>query len=149
MLAVGDRAPEFSLCDQSGTVHALGECRGAWALLYFYPKDDTPGCTTEACSVRDNWNVLKNKLKIFGISADSIASHKKFAEKYHLPFPLLADVGRAVVNAYGVGSPSDGIMRTSFLIQPDGVVAKVYEKVQPAVHISEVLTDLIQLQKSS
>src|SRR3989338_2164954 len=129
MITLGNRAPEFSLSDQSGKTHTLADYLGAWVFLYFYPKDDTPGCTIEACSVRDNWKELKKMAQIFGISTDSIESHKKFAYKYELPFPLLADENHAVVNAYGVwgkkkfmGHEYEGTMRTSFLINPKGIV---------------------------
>lgn len=149
MIQAGQQAPEFSLPDQDGTSHALASHRGAWVLLYFYPKDDTPGCTTEACSIRDNWTAVSKLAHVFGVSADSIKSHKKFAEKYSLNFPLLADTDRAVINAYGVwgkkkfmGREYEGILRTSFLIKPDGSVARVYEDVKPATHVAEVLKDL-------
>ena len=99
----GDNAPDFSLADQNGAVHTLKQYAGKWVVLYFYPKDDTPGCTKEACSFRDNLGaVTKKGAVILGVSGDSTASHRKFADKYDLPFPLLSDPDKAVINAYGV-----------------------------------------------
>lgn len=150
MIKEGTQAPEISLPDQEGKVHTLSMYRGKWVLVYFYPKDDTPGCTKEACAIRDADPDLRSlDAVVLGVSTDTVASHKKFAEKYQLPFPLLADVDRAVVDAYGVWGPKnfmgrdyEGILRTSFLIDPDGVVRKVYEQVKPEVHAAEVLADL-------
>jgi len=149
-LKVGSLAPNFTLLDQSGTPQSLSDFRGEWVLLYFYPKDDTPGCTREACMIRDNFPEFKKlKLRVFGISIDSVKSHKKFGEKYKLPFTLLADDEKKVVNAYGVwakkkfmGREYMGILRTSFLIDPKGKIAKIYEQVRPAEHAEEVLRDL-------
>lgn len=146
----GNTAPDFSLLDQDEKPHTLSNYRGRWVLLYFYPKDDTPGCTKEACMLRDTFPRFENvHADVFGVSKDSVASHKKFAEKYNLPFPLLADTEGAVVNAYGVwgkkkmmGREYDGIFRTSFLIDPDGVIKKVYESVKPEIHAEQVLEDL-------
>ncbi len=148
-------APNFTLPDQVGQVHKLSDQRGQWVLLYFYPKDDTPGCTTEACSLRDHLPRFKKmKAVVFGISADSVRSHAKFAEKYQLPFTLLADEDKEVVKAYGVwakkkfmGREYIGILRTSFLIDPKGKIAKIYEKVKPETHAEEVLKDLETLQQ--
>ncbi len=148
-LSVGDKAPEFSLPDQDGKVHALRDLKGSWTLLYFYPKDDTPGCTTEACGIRDAWaEFKKRKLRVIGVSVDPVKRHKKFAEKYELPFTLLADEGKDMVNAYGVwgkkkfmGREYMGIKRWSFLIDPDGKIFKVYEDVKPAAHAQEILAD--------
>jgi peroxiredoxin Q/BCP len=150
MRATGTPAPDFSLPDQHGTIHSLSQYLGKWVLLYFYPKDDTPGCTKEACAIRDADPDLSSLGAIvLGVSADSVKSHKKFAEKYNLAFPLLADEERQVVDAYGVwgakkfmGREYEGILRTSFLIGPDGVIAKVYESVKPETHAEEVLADL-------
>ncbi len=152
-LHVGDAAPLFSLPDQTGTVHSLKDFWGSWILLYFYPKDDTPGCTTEACSLRDAWSDFsKQKVKVFGISTDPVKSHAKFAEKFHLPFPLLADSEKTMVEDYGVwgkkkfmGREYLGTMRTSFLIDPKGKIAKIYESVKPALHAEEVLKDLKEM----
>lgn len=146
----GSLAPDFTLLDQDGVAHTLSEYQGKRVLLYFYPKDDTPGCTKEACMLRDALpDFTKLDAVVFGVSADSVKSHKKFAEKYGLPFTLLADENKEVVNAYGVwgkkkmmGREYDGIFRTSFLIAPTGTIEKVYENVKPEVHAAEVLRDL-------
>lgn len=150
MPAVGSRAPAFSLPDQDGVMHTLDEVKGKWALLYFYPKDATPGCTVEAQTLRDAFPDFGSlDAVVFGISADSVASHKKFAEKHNLPFTLLADTEKKMVQAYGVwgkkkmmGREYDGIFRTSFLIAPDGTIAHIYENVKPAEHAAEVLADI-------
>lgn len=149
----GAPAPDFTLLDQDGVSHTLSSYRGKYVLIYFYPKDDTPGCTKEACAIRDAFpDFGKLNAVVFGISADSVQKHKKFAEKYNLPFTLLADENRKAVNAYGVwglkkfmGREYEGIFRTSFLIAPDGTIAKVYESVKPEVHAAEVLIDLKEL----
>jgi peroxiredoxin Q/BCP len=154
-LKIGSKAPAISLPDQDGKTQKLSDHLGQWVLIYFYPKDDTPGCTTEACSLRDNFPKLgKLKAKVFGISTDSVASHKKFADKYKLPFTLLADVDKKVVEKYEVwaeksmyGRKYFGILRNSFLIDPQGKIIQIYEKVKPAIHADEVLTDLKELQK--
>lgn len=154
-LIVGERAPEFSLSDQDGTMHTLGEYKGSWVLLYFYPKDDTTGCTKEACTLRDEFpNFGALRAVVLGVSIDSVESHKKFAQKYSLPFTLLADEDRQLVEAYGVwgkkrmmGREYMGTRRTSFLIDPRGAIAKIYEGVKPAVHAQEVLRDLEELAK--
>lgn len=146
----GTPAPDFTLLDQDGIAHTLSAHRGSWVLLYFYPKDDTPGCTKQACMLRDalpNFTALD--AVAYGISVDSVKSHKKFADKYGLPFMLLADENKEVVNAYGVwgkkkmmGREYDGIFRTSFLIAPNGTIEKVYENVKPELHAEQVLKDL-------
>ena len=143
---IGSIAPDFTLPDQDGKEHTLSHHRGAWVLLYFYPKDDTPGCTREACMIRDafpDFGALN--AKVFGISVDSIESHKKFAGKYQLPFTLLADTDKKAVKLYGVQGKLF-TLRTSFLIDPDGRIAKVYENVKPAEHAKEVLEDLRRLR---
>ena len=154
----GKPAPEFSLPDQDGKMHALADYRRQWVVLYFYPKDDTPGCTTQACAIRDSLpDFGKLSAVVLGTSADSVESHKKFAEKYALPFTLLADEKKEVVNAYGVWGPKKmmglevikGILRTSFLISPEGVIAKVYESVKPAEHAPMLLADLEALRARS
>lgn len=150
MPSVGSVAPDFTLPDQDGVMHTLSRYRGRPVLLYFYPKDDTPGCTKEACALRDaDPDFSKLDAVVLGVSADSVKSHKKFAEKYELQFPLLADEHKEVVNAYGVWGPKkfmgreyEGILRTSFLIAPAGTIVKVYEKVKPEMHAAEVLEDL-------
>ena len=150
-LQVGQLAPEFTLSDQDGKNHKLSDYRGRRVLIYFYPKDDTPGCTQEACALRDNFPTFKkDQVEILGISADLIKSHKKFAEKYKLPFTILSDEEKKVVKDYGVwakkkfmGREYFGINRTSFLIDAQGKIIKIYEKVQPAIHAEEVLADLM------
>ncbi len=146
MIHIGQKAPDFLLQDQNGETHSLAKYRGKKVLLYFYPKDDTPGCTTEACSFRDNYQALQESgLVVLGVSKDSVKSHKKFADKYELPFPLLADEDTSVCQAYGVwklkkfmGREYMGIDRMSFLIDEEGKIAKVYEEVKPKEHVSEV-----------
>ena len=148
-------APDFALSDQDNVVHSLADYRGKWILLYFYPKDDTPGCTTEAISIKYSFpDFTKLNIQVLGVSVDSVASHKKFATKYELPFPLLADIEKVVVNKYGVwgakktmGHEHDGIFRTSFLIDPEGKIAKIYEKVKPDLHVEEVLKDLREMKR--
>lgn len=151
--AIGEKAPEFTLPDQDNVQHALSSYAGKWVLLYFYPKDDTPGCTIEACTIRDQFKDF-NKIDavVLGVSTDSVASHKKFATAYELPFTLLADETKEVVGRYGVfgekkfmGRTYMGTKRMSFLIDPKGNIAKVYEKVKPENHASEVLADLAAL----
>lgn len=154
MPIAGNTAPDFRLPDQDGAVHSLKDERGRWVLLYFYPKDMTPGCTKEACAVRDTFpSFEKLNAVVWGVSADSVESHKKFAESYNLRFPLLADTEKKAIAAYGVwqeknmmGRKYMGIVRSSFLIDPEGNIAKVYEKVKPELHAEEVLSDLKTLQ---
>ena len=155
-LKIGGKAPAFSLPDQDGKMHALKDYAGKWVLLYFYPKDDTPGCTVEACMIRDRWADFKKAgLVVLGASADAVKKHAKFAAKYELPFTLLADEAKTMVNDYGVwakkkfmGREYMGILRNSFLIDPDGKIAKIYEGVKPAEHAEEVLNDLKALKKA-
>lgn len=150
MPPLNSKAPDFTLQDQSGKEHTLSKYLGRWVLLYFYPKDDTAGCTKEACMIRDAFPRFDGvHAHVFGVSTDSVESHKKFAEKYQLPFSLLADTEKQVVNAYGVwgekkmmGKTYMGTKRTSFLIDPEGVIRKIYEGVKPEVHAEEVLADL-------
>jgi peroxiredoxin Q/BCP len=140
-------APDFSLPDETGKVHKLSDYLGKNVLLYFYPKDDTTGCTTEACNFRDDYSAYqKAGVVILGISPDSKESHSKFKAKYHLPFTLLADEGHIVHDLYGVwglkksyGRESLGVLRTTFLISPNGKIKKVFEHVKPAEHSQEVL----------
>lgn len=151
MIKVGNKAPKFSLQDQNGTTHTLSQYLGKKILLYFYPKDDTPGCTTEACNFRDGYEMFtKMGLVILGVSKDGIESHKKFAEKFSLPFPLLADESTDVSQAYGVwkekkfmGRKYMGINRTSFLIDEKGVISKIYEGVKANEHAKDVEGDLV------
>lgn len=150
MPAPGTLAPDFTLLDQDGVAHTLSAHRGSRVLIYFYPKDDTPGCTKQACMLRDAMPELsKLDAIVFGISPDSVKSHRKFADKYGLPFTLLADEGHAVTETYGVwgrkkfmGREYDGVFRTSFLIDEDGKVMRVYENVKPELHADQVLADL-------
>ncbi len=147
---VGKAAPDFKLPDQNGDMHSLKQYRGRWVVLYFYPKDDTPGCTVEACSFRDNFSVLKKlDAAVLGVSTDSAKKHAKFAEKYELPFTLLADEEKKVVELYGVwgkkkfmGREYMGTNRVSFLIDPKGKISKIYNAVKPAEHVAEVLADM-------
>jgi peroxiredoxin Q/BCP len=146
---VGDRVPEFELSDQSGQLHSLEDYRDQWVVLYFYPKDETPGCTTEACEFRDNIFEFKRlNAQVLGVSLDDVESHKQFAEKYSLPFPLLADIQGKVSEAYGVKTRMFGMKmakRQTFLISPDGTLAKHYEKVDVDEHSNEVLADLEEM----
>lgn len=152
-LKVGDNAPDFELPDQDGKIHKLSDYQGQKILVYFYPKDNTPGCTIEACQIRDDFPKFNSiKAEVLGISTDSVESHKKFSQKHNLPFTLLADANKEVVKAYGVYKPKKflgkeflGTQRTSFLIDGDGKIAKIYEKVKPTLHAKEVLRDLANL----
>ena len=148
-VAVGDPAPEFELSDQDGQLHSLEDYRNQWVVLYFYPKDDTPGCTTEACEFRDNiFTFKKINAQILGVSLDDAESHAKFAEKHGLPFPLLADVEGKASDAYGVKTKMFGMTvakRQTFVIGPNGTIAKHYAKVNPAEHSEQVLADLKDL----
>jgi len=148
--AVGAAAPEFRLQDQSGKWHALKDYRGKWVVLYFYPKDDTPGCTTQACEFRDNIFAYREiGAVILGVSVDDVASHKDFAEKHSLPFPILADSEKKAATDYGTLTKYLGIAelarRDTFIIDPKGNVAKHYVKVDPKGHSELVLADLKQL----
>lgn len=145
-IVVGAPAPEFELLDQAGQLHSLEDYRDRWVVLYFYPKDDTPGCTTEACEFRDNIFAFNEmNAQILGVSFDDAKSHKKFAEQYSLPFPLLADTEGKAAEAYGVKTKMLGMTvakRQTFLINPAGDLAKHYDSVKPATHSVEVLADL-------
>jgi thioredoxin-dependent peroxiredoxin len=148
---VGSAAPAFHLQDQAGAWHGLNEYRGKWLVLYFYPKDDTPGCTTQACEFRDNiFAFNKVGAVILGISVDSVASHKQFAEEHKLPFTLLADSTKETATAYGVLHSVLGLMeiarRETFIIDPQGRIAKHYAAVDPKGHSQLVLADLKALQ---
>ena len=150
--AVGKPAPAFKLQDQDGKWHSLADYKGKWVAVYFYPKDDTPGCTTQACSFRDNVFAFdKEGAVILGISVDSVADHKAFAEKHGLPFTLLADPTKAVTKEYGVLKTYMGVMemarRDTYIIDPQGRVAKHYESVNPDGHSKIVLEDLKTLKK--
>ena len=148
-LKPNQKAPIFKLPDQDGKIHSLEDYKGKWVLLYFYPKDDTPGCTKEACAIRDSFPDFKKlKITVLGVSTDSVKSHGKFVEKYKLPFTLLSDESKSLVDKYGVwakkkfmGREYMGTLRTSFLINPEGKIAKIYENVKPEIHAEEVLED--------
>jgi peroxiredoxin Q/BCP len=148
-LTVGQSAPEFELSDQTGQLHSLEDYRDQWVVLYFYPKDETPGCTIEACEFRDKIFAFKKfNAQILGVSLDDVESHQKFAEHHSLPFPLLADIEGKAADAYGVKTKMSGMTvakRQTFLIGPDGTLAKHYEKVKPAEHSAQVLADLKEL----
>ena len=152
-LKVGDPAPDFVLKDENGHKHSLSAYQGQPVVLYFYPKDDTPGCTTEACNFRDDYSIYEDvDVAILGVSADDEVSHMAFKKKFDLPFPLLADVEKEVVNLYGVwgkkkmyGREYDGIHRTTFLIDSDGNIAKIFERVKPSIHSEEVLNAIESL----
>ena|SRR6185436_8260475 len=156
-LHIGQPAPFFEAPDQDGKTRTLSEFQGSWLLLYFYPKDDTPGCTKEACGLRDHYAPLKAQgLQIIGVSIDSASSHRKFADKYHLPFTLLSDVDHTIVTAYGAwqeksmyGKTYMGTVRMSFLIDPSGVIRQIYPKVKPEEHAEEILHDLHTLLAKS
>lgn len=148
-LALGQPAPEFELSDQNGQLHSLEDYRDQWVVLYFYPKDQTPGCTTEACEFRDNIFAFRDiNAQILGVSLDDAESHQKFAEKYGLPFPLLADIEGKASEAYSVKTRMFGMKvakRQTFVIDPDGKLAKHYENVKPSEHSQQVLADLKEL----
>ncbi len=146
----GDRAPAFSLKDQDGKVHDLKDYAGQTVVLYFYPKDDTPGCTKEACSFRDNHDAIQEAgAVVLGVSTDDAASHQAFRTKYELPFPLLVDEGAKVASAYGAwgekvlyGKTVIGMIRSTFVIGPDGTFKKVWKQVQAEGHAEHVLKAL-------
>ena len=152
MIEAGQAAPEFELGTDSGDTVSLASLRGKPVVLYFYPKDDTPGCTAQACSIRDAWGEFERAgAVVLGVSADDEASHAKFREKYELPFPLLADTDHAVAEQYGVwvektnyGKTYMGIERSTFVIDADGNVAQVMRKVKPETHADDVLAALAQ-----
>lgn len=146
-LKVGDQAPDFTVKDQNGKTIALKDYAGKRVVIYFYPKDNTLGCTAQACNIRDNYTVLqKEGIVIFGVSADSESSHQKFIEKFDLPFPLLADTDHALLKAYGVwgekkfmGKTYDGIHRTTFLLNEDHSIRAIIEKPNTKDHTKEIL----------
>ncbi len=150
MLGTGVKAPDFSLSADDGSTVTLAGLKGRKVVLYFYPKDDTSGCTKEACGFRDSWkDVQRTGAVVLGVSPDGVASHQKFKRKYDLPFPLLADTDHRVAEAYGAwgeksmyGRRYKGILRTTFVIDGEGRIAHVFEKVKPEGHAAEVLTAL-------
>jgi peroxiredoxin Q/BCP len=147
------KAVDFSLADQNGEFQKLAYYHGKWVVLYFYPKDDTPGCTKEACAFRDRFDELSEKgVVVLGVSRDSVASHKKFVEKYNLNFPLLSDESTETIKAYGAWNDHplpmrSHVMRKTFLINPQGDIAKEYPKVDPITHAGEILKDLKSFEK--
>ena len=149
-LKIGDDAPHFNLLDEDNNNRSLFNYQGKWVLLYFYPKDNTPGCTKEACMIRDDFAGFKKlDVIVIGVSTDSVKSHRSFIEKYNLPFTLLSDENKEVVKLYGawgkkkfMGKEYDGTFRVSFLINPKGKIEKIYKNVKPAEHSKEVLLDL-------
>lgn len=149
------KAPEFSLIDQDGISHSLKDYKGRWVVLYFYPKDNTSGCTAEACSFRDERDAIADlgNAVVIGISKDSVTSHKKFADKYGLNFTLLSDPDHTVIEAYDSWKPKKfmgreymGTERNTFIINPKGDIAKKYEGVNPKNHAAEIIADLKTLQ---
>jgi len=145
-------APDFTLPDVSGTIHSLADYKGKWIVLYFYPKDDTPGCTAEACSLRDARDTLAEMgAEIIGISKDDANSHEKFKAKYSLNFTLLTDVEAKVIEVYGAWGKKmygrEGILRKTFIINPQGQVVKVYGRVTPMGHGEQVIDELKKLQE--
>ena len=150
MLKIGDAAPDFTLPDADGNMIALKDFRGRKVVLYFYPKDNTPGCSRQACAFAENYEGFKSRdIAVIGISKDSVASHRKFADKYNLPFTLLADPELTAIQSYGVwqekklyGKVSMGVVRTTFIIDEKGSVAKVMPKVKPDTNASEILAEL-------
>jgi len=144
------KAPEFNLPDENNFYHKLADYLGKWVVLYFYPKDDTPGCTAEACSFRDNLADLKKYgVEILGVSKDSVKSHKKFSEKYNLNFSILSDESLKTIKAYGaygskkfMGKTFEGVLRMTFLIDKKGNIKKKYDKVSPKEHAEEILKDI-------
>jgi len=149
-ISSGIPAPDFELFDDTNTPRKLSDYRGRNVVLYFYPADDTPGCTKEACNFRDDYSAYENAdVVILGVSPDDVASHAKFKKKFQLPFPLLADEGHKVCDLYGVWGPKksfgkeyDGVIRTTFLIDGNGNIVNVFENVRPSEHSAEVLSTL-------
>ncbi len=145
--AVGTHAPDFSLPDQDGKLHRLSDYRGRWVVVYFYPRDDTPGCTVEACEFRDSFKDLADKkIIVLGISKDSVTSHAGFSGKYKLNFPLLSDESKSVIQNYGawgtkkfMGREFTGTRRMTYLIDPKGIINKVFPHVTPKGHAGEIL----------
>ncbi len=148
--AAGEPAPDFTLPDADGRLHRLADYRGRWVVLYFYPKADTPGCTREACALRDDWAEFERRgIAVLGVSVDGAAAQKAFAEKYALPFPLLSDRGGNIAQAYGSiwdFGVTRFAKRHSFLIDPEGRIAQAYLEVRPERHARELLDDIRRLQ---
>jgi peroxiredoxin Q/BCP len=150
IIQAGTQAPDFELMDDSNQPQKLSNFRGKVVILYFYPKDDTPGCTTEACNFREDYSEYERLgITILGISPDTVKSHSKFKAKYHLPFKLLADIDHKICDIYGTWGPKkfmgksyEGVLRTTFIISPEGIIQQVYENVKPAEHSNEILKSL-------
>ena len=146
-LKEGDKAPDFRGIDQDEKIISLSDYKGKKLILYFYPKDDTPGCTAEACNLRDNFSVLKKEgFELLGVSPDNPQKHQKFIDKYSLPFPLIADTEKEILNAYGVWGPKkfmgkeyDGVHRTTFIIDEAGKIEKIITKVNTKAHAEQIL----------
>lgn len=151
--AVAQPAPEFRLQDQKGAWHTLGQYKGQWVVLYFYPKDFTPGCTTEVCTFRDDIIALRKAgAEVLGVSLDDVKSHAEFAEKYHVPFPLLSDATSTVAKSYGVLTHKDEFTyarRETFLIDANGRIAKIYRDVDPKENSKQVLADIAAIRSPS
>ncbi len=153
-LKVGDLAPDFNLTAVGGRFGlgapvSLKAVAGETVILYFYPKDDTPGCTSQACSLRDHWSIVSQKAIVFGVSPDSPESHRKFIDKHELPFPLISDEEKKIANAYGVwveksmyGKKYMGVERSTFVIGPDGKIEAIFRKVKPGEHVEQLLRHL-------
>lgn len=149
-LSVGNEAPNFTAPIQDGSQLTLSDYRGRWVALYFYPKDATPGCTKQACNLRDGFDDLKDRdVAVIGVSEDDVESHEDFAAKHDLPFPIVADPGHAVLNAYGVygersmyGNTFQGTARTTYLIDPGGVIRHVFKRPKTSAHVEEILSKL-------
>lgn len=156
-LSIGEPAPAFELPDAQGKVFRLSDLRSQWVVLYFYPRDNTPGCTKEACGFRDIYSdYIDKNIVVLGVSTDDAKSHAKFTAKHNLPFPLLIDVDGVVASAYGsyglkkfMGKEYMGITRSTFIINPDGNLAKIYRKVKPEPHAQELIADLAELMAAS
>ena len=151
-LKEGDKAPDFQGIDQNEKTVSLSDYKGKKLILYFYPKDDTPGCTAEACNLRDNFSVLKKEgFELLGVSPDDPKKHKKFIDKYSLPFPLIADTEKEILNAYGVWGPKkfmgreyDGVHRTTFVIDEAGKIEKIIAKVNTKAHAEQILDGMAE-----
>jgi len=144
-LQENEPAPSWEAKDQDGNIHSSSDYKGKWLILYFYPKDDSPGCTKEACTIRDSFKELSQKAEILGVSADSVDSHRKFREKYSLPFNLLADPDKKMINAFG----ADGLIlnkRVTFIIDPKGTIVKIFNSVSPEKHAQQLVVVMDSLQ---